>query len=191
MKKGFNLLKAQAEPPSVWSKMYDWVLGSARIIIIVVEIAVLVAFVFRIIVDLKSKELNKNIEQAESVLNVLHASELKFREIQAKTSTYKMIWDNTPDYSLLISNINSLLPTNTSIKDLTISISGVDIIISGTASKEKEDDIKTLENNLKSNSIYLTGSVLEKLQDTNSQLKFTFKAGLVNIPNKRLSDIKE
>ena len=191
MKKGFNLLKPQAEPPSVWSKVYDWVLGSARIVIIVVEVIVLIAFGIRIIIDLQGKDLDQKIAQGEAVLNVLKDSELKFRQIQNKTSAYQSIWNNTKDYTALIENINSLLPVNTSIKDLLISIDQDVISISGIADKSREEDVRLLEENLKNNSPYLIDSALERLQDTPDQLKFLFRATLQNIQNKNINTITD
>jgi len=186
LKKGFNLLKIQAEPPSVWTKIYNWVLGTARVVIVTIEVMVLIAFVIRIVVDLRGKELDAQIERGEAVLDVLKASEEQFRIIQAKTAAYKQIWTNTPDYSDLIENINSLLPVNTSISELTIYIDKEIITISGVAAKRKEEDVRLLESNLKDNSPYLTNSTLEKLQDSQDLLTFQFRATLKNINNKTL-----
>lgn len=170
----------------MWSKVYDWVLGTARIIIIFIEVIVLIAFVIRIVVDLRGKDLDSQIERGEAVLNVLKTSETQFRIIQAKTAAYQNIWTNTPDYSLLLENINSLLPVNTSISELTIYIDKEIITISGIAAKTKEEDVRLLESNLKNNSPYLTDSALEKLQDSQDVLKFQFRATLININKKTL-----
>ena len=191
MKKGFNLLKTQAEPPSVWTKVYDWVIGTARIVIIVIEVIVLVAFVIRIFIDLQGKELDKKIEQGEAILNVLKTNEADFRLIQSKTSTYSTIWNSTPDYSEMIATINASLPINVSITNLTISINKDTLTITGVADKKKEADIVDLETNLKNNLPYLTNSVLDRLQDTTDQLTFSFRATIVNITNKNLSDITD
>ena len=191
MKKGFNLLKTQAEPPSVWTKVYDWVIGTARIVIIVIEVIVLVAFVIRIFIDLQGKELDKKIEQGEAILNVLKTNEADFRLIQSKTSTYSTIWNSTPDYSEMIATINASLPINVSITNLTISINKDTLKITGVADKKKEADIVDLETNLKNNLPYHTNSVLDRLQDTTDQLTFSFRATIVNITNKNLSDITD
>ena len=189
MKRGFNLLKAQAEPPSVWSKVYDWVLGTARIIIIVVEVVVLVAFVIRVIIDLQAKDLDNKITQSEAVLNVLRTNEAEFRTIQGKTSSYTKIWNGTPDYTDIIKSINASLPINTSIKDLNISVAKDSLSITGTADKAKEADIVNLETSVKNNLPNLTDSILQELKDSTDQLKFTFQAKIININNKKLSDI--
>ena len=189
MKKGFNLLKSQAEPPSVWSKLYEWVLGSARIIIILVEIVVLVAFGFKVWVDIQGKDLDKSIERSEAIVNAMATSEKEFRLVQAKTTSYKLIWDASIDYSKVLANINSLLPITTSIKDITVSFDKDQISISGISPKSKESEIKNLENDLKSNSPYLKDTVLAKLDDTQTQLKFLFTAKLINLEKKSLNTV--
>ena len=189
MKKGFNLLKEQVEPPSVWTKIYDWVLGTARIVIIIVEVIVLIAFGIRILIDLQAKELDSKIEQSDAVMNVLLTSETSFRQIQNKTAAYETLWNGTMNYSDVVNNINSLLPVNTSITNLTIAIDQENVTISGVADKTREEDVRLLEENLKNNSPYLTDSVLEKLQDTSDQLKFVFKAKLTNISTKDLNTV--
>lgn len=189
MKKGFNLLKSQAEPPSVWSKLYEWVLGSARVIIILVEIVVLVAFGFKVWVDIQGKELDKSIERSEAIVNAMSTSEKEFRTIQAKTTAYKAIWDASYDYSKLLANINSLLPITSSIKDITVTFDKDQISISGVAPKSKESEIRNLEADLKTNSPYLKDTVLAKLDDTQTQLKFLFTAKIVNLEKKSLNTI--
>ena len=186
MKKGFNLLKAQAEPPSVWTKVYDWVVGTARIVIIVIEMVVLVAFGIRIYIDMQSKELDKKIVQNEAIMGVMRESETTFRKIQNKTSTYRSIWIGSPDYALLIANINKLLPLSTSIRDFAINIDSQSITISGSAPKAKEEDIKNLESALKNDTEFLKDVALEKLDNSPDELKFLFRAKLVVVDNKAL-----
>jgi len=191
VKRGFNLLKSQAEPPSVWSKVYDWALGTARIVIIVVLIIVLIAFGFRIFIDMQAKALDTQIQQGEAVLNVLSQNETQIRVIQSKTASYAQIWNTTPDYSDVVADINASLPISTSITNLDISINGSSLTISGVADKTREQDIIDLENNLKNNMSYLTSTALEQLQDTSDQLKFNFTANIINIKTKSLSNITD
>jgi len=59
---GFNLLKPQKTPPTLWEKIYAWVLGTARIIVIIVEIIVVFSFGARIAVDTIASRLDKEVE---------------------------------------------------------------------------------------------------------------------------------
>ena len=189
MKTGFNLLKMQAEPPSAWTKIYGWVIGTARVVIIVAELTVLVAFGIRIYIDVQGKDLDARIDQSEAILNVMSSSEKRFRVIQNRTDMFRTIWNSSPDYSPLLTNINGLLPTSTSIKDLAISIDNKQLVISGTAPKSREQEIKDLEANLKADETYLKDVVLARLDDSPTQLKFTFTANLTNIIDKDFNNL--
>lgn len=189
MKRGFNLLKAQAEPPSVWTAIYDWVLGTARIVIIVVEVIVLIAFGIRVVVDLQASELDKKIERAETFVEFVATNEAQFRMIQAKTTSYNTIWNSTPDYTNILASINAALPINSSISDLVVSVQDDSLTINGIAEKQNEADIVALETSLKNSLPFLRNSTLEKLENSSNQLTFSFRATIVNIPNKDLSDI--
>jgi hypothetical protein len=186
MKKGFNLLKQQAEPPSVWTKIYDWVVGSARIIIIGVEALVIIAFGIRIYVDFQAKELDKEVEVAERIMSNMGSNELKFRNIQLRTASYETIWTNSINYLPLLQHINDLLPSNAQIEDLTIVITKDAITIEGKAPKTQENIIKEYENNLKTRSTSLEAVTLERLEDNVDELKFTFRANLINLTKKTL-----
>jgi hypothetical protein len=186
MKKGFNLLKQQAEPPSVWTKIYDWVVGSARIIIIGVEALVIIAFGIRIYVDFQAKELDKEVEVAERIMSNMGSNELKFRNIQLRTASYETIWTNSINYLPLLQHINDLLPSNAQIEDLTIVITKDAITIEGKAPKTQENIIKEYENNLKTRSTFLEAVTLERLEDNVDELKFTFRANLINLTKKTL-----
>lgn len=190
MKKGFNLLKIQPEPPSVWTKFYDWIVGTARVVIIIVEIIVLVAFGVRVVVDMQAKNIDKQVAQHEAILGVMGGGETQFRRVQAKTNAYKQIWNNSPDYLDIITRINAVLPVNNTISNLTITIDKQNVLITGTAPKSKEEDVKKLEDNLKNNLPFLSDTVLQKLEDSTDQLKFTFSATLTNVSNKVFTNIK-
>ncbi|MBD3280531.1 hypothetical protein GF389_03335 [Candidatus Dojkabacteria bacterium] len=142
---GFNLLKPQKTPPTLWEKIYSWVLGTARIIVIIVEVIVVVAFGARIAVDTISSRLDKEIEKQQNTLGAYSESEQRFRTIQARTREYENIWEVSSNYAEMLFEIENYLLAN--FTDLSIEVSENELRISGEGDVGK---ISTLEDSLKS-----------------------------------------
>ena len=142
-KKAFNLLRPQVEPPTVWTKLYDYVVGTARIIVIVVELVVVVAFAIRIVVDVQSKNLDEEIAIKESIIATFAQAELRFREIQDKTRSFETIWTKSEEFSENYAEINNYLPAT--LAEFTVQITADTVFVTGSATNE---DIQRMEESL-------------------------------------------
>lgn len=107
-------------------------IGTARIIVIFVELIVIGAFVIRVIIDVQAKELDKTIETTEATLGILQASENKFRTIQQKAQAFEDIYTGSPTYVEVITEVNKYLPKNAI--EINVQIDTNKIAISGLAS---------------------------------------------------------
>lgn len=161
-KKGFNLLKEQVEPPSVWTKIYDWMVGTARIIVVVVLLVVVIAFAIRIVVDVQGKQLDEKITARESIMRQYQATELRYRSIQAKTWSFRTSWEKTPAFLQLISELDKFLPQN--VTKMNIQLDSTQISISGTA---PSSEVGALEEDLK-NADFLQNTEVSRVESTNS-----------------------
>jgi len=135
---GFNLLKQQKAPPTSWEKIYVWALGTARIIVIIVELIVVGAFVSRVVVDTQGKRLDKNLETRQATLSAFKETETGYRIIQAKATNYKVVWENASNYAAALQELDNLLSANYA--NLRISIDKDFVTIRG------EGDINQIEN---------------------------------------------
>lgn len=149
LKQGFNFLKPQVEPPSAWSYVYDWIVGTARAILIVFEIAVVVALALRIMVDVQSKILDTKIDTLENIMAPRESEEQKYRKLQTKTKSYATIWTNGQVYSEIFKVINDFIPISAVKFD--VNIEGKTITISGKALK---NDVMLVENGLKASHLF-------------------------------------
>lgn len=129
--KGFNLLRPQVEPPTVWTKLYNYVVNTARVVVILVELVVVVAFVIRIVVDVQSKNLDEEIQTKEAVVKAFQSSEFNYRKIQNKTSAFESIWTSALTFSELYSEISRYIPTD--IKEIGVQITDNSVFVSGSA----------------------------------------------------------
>lgn len=149
MKQGFNFLKPQVEAPSPWSRIYDWVVGTARAILILFEIAVIVALGVRIVVDVQSKSIDQQITSLEDIMNQRATEEQKYRILQTKAKAYARIWTTGQIYSEIYDIINSYIPLSAVKFD--VNFEGSNVRIGGKATNE---DIRNMENGLKQSPLF-------------------------------------
>jgi len=130
----------------MWTRVYDWVVGSARVVVIVVELVVVVAFAIRIVVDVQSNNLNEQIDTKEAILQTFQEAELRYLSTQAKTDAYRDLWETSNQYSPIFSEILSYLPTTS--QELVVQISTRSgLFVSGSA---EVNEIAQMETSFKS-----------------------------------------
>lgn len=149
MKNAFNLLKPQVEPPTVWSKLYDWITGTARIIVIFVELIVVAAFAIRVVIDVQAKNLDMQVSTAESTVGIFRQAEERYRFIQSKTKTFNDTYTQSPTFVKVIDEINANLPVGAT--EISVQISGNSVVISGSAN---DASLGAAENAYKSSNFF-------------------------------------
>lgn len=147
-KRIFNLLKPAEPPSTAWDKVYEWLLGKARIVVLITELIIAVTFVFKVIEDTSAKNKEKEIEQLNGQL-AIYAQELEptFRLIQNKSSDYMSIWTNSSDYTPIINEVFSYI-TNPS-SELSVRVGKNTVSVTGfedlAALQQLEESMKGSE----------------------------------------------
>lgn len=147
--KGFNLLQDATVPPDAWDKVYEWVTKVGRVLVMVVELIVVIAFVSRIVIDTQTKELQKQNDAYSKILAASQTNELHYRDYQKRFESYKTLWNNASSYEKIVSDIVKLTPSN--IDNLAISIKDQVINFKG---KAPISQVKNLETSLKSSQYF-------------------------------------
>jgi Tfp pilus assembly protein PilN len=184
LKQGFNFLKPQVEPPSVWSRVYEWVVGTARIILVVAEVGVILALFIRVVIDIQGKQLDDQIANLEAVMQVLQPDEFKYRNLQQRIESYETVWTNGKYYTPVMTLINSSIPKTA--LDIEIKLTGNILQISGRATNP---EIKQMENDLKTSPYFIKTKLTSlDVSDTklNAKLRFTFDTEVRKIDPKVL-----
>jgi hypothetical protein len=180
LKQGFNLLKPQVEAPSVWTTIYKWVVGTARIILIITETAVIAALVIRIFIDVKGKDLDERIASYETIVSVRASEEKKYLGLQMRTTAYKESYDKNIDASAQINELIKNIPL--SFSNLDMSIVGKKVLINGEA---PNTDIQKMEQYLKSSNLYVNSKLITF--DVGNQLStFKFETEFSSLPYRQL-----
>lgn len=108
----FNLLKPVKPPPTFWDKAYDWVLGKARIVILITELLIVFAFVAKVIVDTEARAKDEEIASLKGELSFYAAErEPRFRDLQRRDSAYTRLWTASNEYSNVLNEIYSYIRT--------------------------------------------------------------------------------
>lgn len=132
----FNLLKPIQEPKSSWDKIYDFILGNARIVLLIVEIIMVGLFFAKVIVDNVEKNKLQEFEAVQLQLKSLEDQyEEKFRSIQARTVDYIDLWSVTKQYYPILEEVSEYIGNPTNQFSLTLSNNGT-VTIEGYESLE-------------------------------------------------------
>lgn len=162
-KRSINLLQESAAPPTFWERFYDWVTNSARVIVIITEGLVLIAFGFRFVLDRRLNDIKDSIEEKGSTLKILAEQEDSIRLLQSKISAYDSLWDSSSYYTAILADVNNYVPSETS--ELEVSVSDQEgvttLYIKGELERALIDE---LENNFKDSANYrdVTLSTIER-----------------------------
>jgi hypothetical protein len=146
----FNLLKPLLPPKTAWDKIYDWVLGRARIVILITIILIALAFIAKVVVDTDAKNKDKSIDTLTTRLQFYAtSSEPVFRTFSAKTDNYVKVWNGSSGISSAVTEIYSYIPDQNA--DITIKVDGDRVSIFGT---ENLDLLRQLESDLRASETF-------------------------------------
>jgi len=104
-KEGFNLLRSQLTSEDKWEKVYEWVNNTARIVIILVELVVVLCFGARVVVDRQAKNLEEVLDRNVVILESLETVEKEIRQLQADLTSYNEIWDSSSNYAPFLEEV--------------------------------------------------------------------------------------
>ena len=183
MKQGFNLLKPQVEAPSIWTTLYNWVVGTARIVLIITETAVIGALFIRIVIDVQGKDLDEKISNYESIIKVRSEEESKYLKLQSMTADYRDSYDKNYKFSGQMNEFIKNIPLE--FNDVVINFVDNKIVLSG---KALNIDIKEMENYLKTSDLYIN-SQLTSFDIGGGLSDFNFQTQFKELPTRQL--IKE
>jgi len=105
-----NLLVRAGFSGSTLGRILTWVLTSFRIIVIVTEILVMLAFLSRFWLDARNTDLDEEIKQKQAVLSASQPFEKEFKETQARLKVFSSYAGGEGNNTKVISAIASGIP---------------------------------------------------------------------------------
>jgi hypothetical protein len=146
----FNLLKPTIEPPTAWDKIYMWIVGKARVVMVIAEVVVAITFVAKVVVDIQAKNLDEQINKREAELS-LYAKQVEpeIRKLQQKAITYEKVWKRSSDYAPILEEIDSYISVTE--KSIAVRFSGENVSVRGGGNLEV---LKEIESNMRGSSTF-------------------------------------
>ncbi|KKR80839.1 MAG: hypothetical protein UU73_C0002G0176 [Candidatus Daviesbacteria bacterium GW2011_GWA1_41_61] len=115
-----NLLVRKGEPVAILVALLKWILSSGRFIVILVELIVIGALVYRYQLDTELDDLKDKINQEIPYLKSLRNDEIMIRQTQFQLATIKKIKAESPNYSAVITKVGSLMPLNSRLTSIAL-----------------------------------------------------------------------
>lgn len=169
-----NLLISQANRPKFLSKLLRYLLSSGRFLVVVVEIVVITAFVYRYKLDSDLLNLQDQIKEQIPYVESLQKDEAIIRQAQFILSTTKQARSDSPNWTGILTKISSLTPKSAKLTninlDRTQQAPKTIIKISGITPGYKE--LAAFINVLKKDPIF-TNITLANISSEKTQIIFT------------------
>lgn len=122
-----NLLPREEFLASTAGRILTWVLTTFRIIVIVTEMLVMIAFLSRFWLDARNTDLSENIQQKQAVLASSLDFEKEFKDVQARLQIFSDFTSGKDQLSKSLNSITSLLPPDVILENISFSNQGIEI----------------------------------------------------------------
>ncbi|MDQ6985571.1 MAG: hypothetical protein Q9M91_02060 [Candidatus Dojkabacteria bacterium] len=138
----FNLLKPIEQPLTSWDRVYEWLIGRAKIIIMVTQAVIAITFFAKVALDTIAKSKDDQIEELNNQI-ILYTTERepRYRLIQNKEVNYRNMWSSSRKVAPVLRELYSYIPNIGT--DVVISIIGNIVSISTDDSRANLDSLET------------------------------------------------
>lgn len=107
-----NLLPDISFEQTTTGRILSWILSTFRIIVIVTEIIVMVAFLSRFWLDAKNTDLNDELENKANILTASQNFELEFKNTQKRLKIFSELTKKQGVYADTLNTLISYLPSD-------------------------------------------------------------------------------
>jgi len=129
-----NLIPKEDFSATTAGRVIAWILSTFRIIVIVTEILVMLAFISRFWLDAQNTDLTEVIKQKQAVLVASSSFENQFKDTQARLKIFSEYSIGEGEIPKLINAVSSRLPSDVVLDSISVSKEGM--IISGLSTNE-------------------------------------------------------
>ena len=168
-----NLLPQEEFAASTLGRILAWILSTFRVLVIMTELIVILAFLSRFWLDARTTDLNEEIKQKQAIVAASADFEKEFRLAQKKLKIYSDMTAKDKVATNLINSISSYLPPEV----LLVSVSqiGEEVQVKGQSFTERA--IAQFIANLEPSGLFdeISLSQVDTSQKTQATIVFTLK----------------
>lgn len=150
-KTSINLLTQPDFRLTPWGKISLWSLSVGRWIVIITELIVISAFVYRFKLDQDISALQQDVEQKRGIITYFAPLEKQFRETQKRLSVLGDVLGAHQDMDPLVSAISRSLPEELALTGLSVNSLG-QLRVLGIS--KTEESISNMINNLRQDGLF-------------------------------------
>jgi Tfp pilus assembly protein PilN len=175
--KRINLLPQEEFSASTLGRILTWALSTFRIIVILTEVVVMLAFLSRFWLDARANDLNDEIRQKSAVISASADFEKQFRDIQNRLKIFDTVTGNVGTVSQYLEGLSSYIPIDVTLSSFQFSSGSLQL----RGNSASEIGIAQFIANLQGSKIF-TNIALSSIgtnPQNNSQLTFGLKIDLM------------
>src|SRR3989304_5550973 len=116
-----NLLPEKGFETTTTGRVLAWILSSFRVIVIVTEIIVMIAFLSRFWLDAQNSDLSDDIEQKQALLTASLSFEKEFKNTQKRLKIFSDLLKQGDNISNSLTAITNYLPQDLFLKQVNYS----------------------------------------------------------------------
>lgn len=173
-KEQINLLPRRGFEETTTGRVLTWILSTFRVIVIVTEIIVMIAFFSRFWLDAQSTDLSEEIKEKEAVLLASSEFEAEYRDVQRRLKIYSDTIKGEVKVSDLLNTVSSLLPSDLFLTSFSLAKNSLEI----DGSSPNEKSIQQLIVNLSSTGKFEEVNLTELKNDIKSNNLLNFRISL-------------
>ncbi|MCS7091812.1 MAG: PilN domain-containing protein [Patescibacteria group bacterium] len=173
-----NLLPSKSFSQTVAGRILSWTASTFRIIVIITELLVMIAFLSRFWLDAKINDQKDEISNKKAAISATLDFEREFRDLQSKLEIYKNITDNSHQKSNWFNEITSSLPADVYLTSINYSAK-TGLNLEGVSPNEVS--IQQLITNIQSRQFFNDASLLNIKTNEKDISILNFEIGIKNL----------
>jgi hypothetical protein len=176
--KSIDFMQPVSRPNDIWANAYDWMFSVGKYMLIVVEVIALGVFVARFIIDEKSNDLTKDVNDQVAVLSGgnWQQDSITYENIQNLLGDISRIEEGQQINSVIIDEIRDGIPYGLQVRTFSFSDGRVSLSLETTDFRS----FKNYESAIKGNSNYEDVSFSTTKNDTVYEIRVSFVATQAN-----------
>ena len=143
-----NLLHQEQFAASTSGRILAWALSTFRIIVIITELVVILAFLSRFFLDAENADLSEEIEQKQGIIVSSAEFEKTFRQTQKKLEIFSQLTAQDRQASGVLSKIALSIPPDVFLESISLNDNSLSLIGLSPNERSIQEFVANLETNL-------------------------------------------